>query len=125
MKSRYGFKDRINVGTPLYMAPESLKKSYYSCKADIFALGIILYEMLYGRTPWESSHEKELLERMKEEVELPKSLRDERVRQFIIQACQTNENQRMTREELIDFEIRPVQPESQLESQTSNTKTVN
>jgi len=52
VKSRYGFKDRINMGTPLYMSPESLKKSYYSAKTDIFALGVILYEMIEGKTPW-------------------------------------------------------------------------
>ena len=33
VKSRYGFKDIINVGTPLYMAPESFKRSYYSIKS--------------------------------------------------------------------------------------------
>lgn len=47
------FFDKINVGTPLYMPPESLKTNKYSFKSDIFAIGIILYEMLTGRTPWE------------------------------------------------------------------------
>ena len=47
------FVDDINVGTPLYMPLESLVKSYYSVKTDIFALGVILYELLHGRTPWE------------------------------------------------------------------------
>lgn len=50
-KSRLGFKDKMNVGTPLYMAPESLKKSYYSYKSDLFSIGIVLYEMLVGHTP--------------------------------------------------------------------------
>jgi serine/threonine protein kinase len=53
VKSRFGFKDRVNVGTPLYMAPESLRKNCYSLKSDIYALGIVLYEMLVGRTPHE------------------------------------------------------------------------
>lgn len=41
----------MNVGTPLYMAPESLKKNYYSYKSDVYAVGIVLFEMLVGRTP--------------------------------------------------------------------------
>ena len=51
VKSRFGFKDRMNVGTPLYMAPESLKKNYYSSKSDLYSLGIVVLEMLVGRTP--------------------------------------------------------------------------
>lgn len=43
VKSRFAFKDRVNVGTPLYMAPESLKKNCYSLKSDIYAIGIVLY----------------------------------------------------------------------------------
>jgi len=52
-RSRFGFKDRMNVGTPLYMAPESLKKNYYSFKSDLYSLGIVLFEMVVGRTPHE------------------------------------------------------------------------
>lgn len=51
VKSRFGFKDRMNVGTPLYMAPESLRKNYYSSKSDLYSLGIVVFEMLVGRTP--------------------------------------------------------------------------
>lgn len=47
------FVDDINVGTPLYMPLESLTRSFYSVKTDIFALGVILYEMVHGSTPWE------------------------------------------------------------------------
>ena len=44
--------NKYNVGSPLYMAPESLKKNEYSYKSDIWALGIIFYEMLLNDTPW-------------------------------------------------------------------------
>lgn len=45
--------DKLNVGTPLYMPLEALKTNKYSFKSDVFALGIILYEMLNGKTPWD------------------------------------------------------------------------
>ena len=32
------------------MSPEAYKKNAYSEKSDIWALGIILYEMLHGKT---------------------------------------------------------------------------
>jgi NIMA (never in mitosis gene a)-related kinase len=41
-----------NVGSPLYMAPEVLLKNHYSYKSDIWALGIIYYELLFGCRPW-------------------------------------------------------------------------
>lgn len=47
-----------NVGSPLYMAPEVLLRNHYSFKSDIWALGIIYYEMLFGRPPWNALTEK-------------------------------------------------------------------
>jgi serine/threonine protein kinase len=59
-----GKPERYNVGSPLYMPPESLSQNIYSVKSDIWALGIMLFEMLCGRTPWECRTEKELLEKI-------------------------------------------------------------
>ena len=36
------------VGTPLYMSLEILKGEDYTSKCDIWALGLIFYEMLHG-----------------------------------------------------------------------------
>lgn len=88
VKSRFAFKDRVNVGTPLYMAPESLKKNCYSLKSDIYAIGIVLYEMLVGRTPHEVHTEKELVDRMGAEIVLPKTVKSIKAVEFVSRACQ-------------------------------------
>lgn len=40
------------VGTPAYMAPQILSEQQYSYKCDIWALGVIMYELVVGRIPW-------------------------------------------------------------------------
>ena len=35
-------------GTPLYMSPQLVNKTEYTAKADIWSLGIALFEMLNG-----------------------------------------------------------------------------
>ncbi|HMG35715.1 MAG TPA: serine/threonine-protein kinase [Blastocatellia bacterium] len=39
-------------GTPLYMSPEQLRADSQSPLSDIYAVGVVLYEMVYGRTPY-------------------------------------------------------------------------
>jgi serine/threonine protein kinase len=40
-----------NVGSPAYMSPEAYNDSQYSDKSDVWALGIVLHEMLTGTIP--------------------------------------------------------------------------
>ncbi|HET9776269.1 MAG TPA: protein kinase [Gemmatimonadaceae bacterium] len=42
------------LGTPAYMAPERLFNQSYDGRADVFALGVMIFEMIAGRLPFES-----------------------------------------------------------------------
>ena len=41
------------VGTPYTMSPEILRNVFYDCKVDIWALGIILYELTHNKMPFD------------------------------------------------------------------------
>ena len=43
----------IFLGTPNYIAPEILRGEDYSFSVDWWALGVLLYEMLAGRSPFD------------------------------------------------------------------------
>jgi serine/threonine protein kinase len=47
-------------GTPQYMAPEQMQGRAASETADLYALGIIAWEMLSGRLPWDGGDPREV-----------------------------------------------------------------
>jgi serine/threonine protein kinase len=50
IKANQCFKD-ASIGSPLYMSPEGLLHHIYGPKTDVWAFGILIYELLHGKTP--------------------------------------------------------------------------
>lgn len=59
------------MGTPAYMAPEQAEGSTISEKTDIYALGIVLYEMLSGSVPFKASTPSAVLIKQLQEAPAP------------------------------------------------------
>lgn len=66
------------VGTPAYMAPERLYDNPYDGRADVYSLGVMLYEMLTGRRPFVSRDLVELIRmHLDQEPQPPRELAPE------------------------------------------------
>ncbi|HTK82088.1 MAG TPA: protein kinase [Bacteroidota bacterium] len=49
------------VGTLAYMAPEQIQGGEVDARSDIFSFGIVLFEMLSGKTPFRGEHDASMM----------------------------------------------------------------
>ncbi|NXE92319.1 ULK3 kinase, partial [Menura novaehollandiae] len=52
-------------GSPLYMAPEMVCRQQYDARVDLWSVGVILYEALFGKPPFASRSFAELEEKIR------------------------------------------------------------
>ncbi|MBN1225043.1 MAG: protein kinase [Candidatus Aminicenantes bacterium] len=64
----------VMIGTPEYMSPEQAELKEVDSRADIYSLGVVLYEMVTGKVPFEG--ETPLSIAMKHKTEKPKNVRE-------------------------------------------------
>ena len=85
-------------GTPRYIAPEIIAGKPASAKADIYAVGIMLYEMVTGEAAVSGSNVYEVLNRAaNERIAAPSThnaLIDERLETIILKAISKNPDER-------------------------------
>jgi tRNA A-37 threonylcarbamoyl transferase component Bud32 len=86
------------IGTLEYMAPEQVRGLETDARSDIYALGMMLYEVLTGRAPFDTENEFELMKLQTETLpEPPRSLKPaipEAVDEAIMRSVQKDPDQR-------------------------------
>ncbi|MCI0435905.1 MAG: protein kinase, partial [Gemmatimonadetes bacterium] len=88
------------IGTVAYMSPEHLDGQAIDERADVWSLGVVLYELLAGRLPFGGGHELAILKAIADEE--PRPLREARadvppaVEAIVNRALQKDPKQRYT-----------------------------
>ena len=86
------------IGSVHYFSPEHAKGGYTDSKSDLYSLGVVMYEMLTGRVPFDADTPVSVaLKHMQEEAEEPKKLNDnipQAVNDIILKAMRKDVNLR-------------------------------
>ena len=92
VSNKPGEQSDVLMGTPAYMAPEYIDGRIISEKIDVFAAGLILYEMVVGHKAVQGSNIYQIMHRIASEaIELPPSSDadiDEKLGSIILKALE-------------------------------------
>ena len=53
------------LGTSLTMAPEVLEEKPYGMEADLWSIGVVYYQMIYGKYPYMGMNDYDILKKIK------------------------------------------------------------
>ncbi len=82
----------LSSGTPIYMAPELFEGARYTAAADLYAIGVLIYQLLTGKHPFAPFDHKFLDRVLDEEPEWHEI--DEQIRPFLAQLLAKSANAR-------------------------------
>ncbi|XP_077867106.1 LOW QUALITY PROTEIN: serine/threonine-protein kinase ULK3-like [Saccoglossus kowalevskii] len=102
-------------GSPLYMAPEMICEQAYDASVDLWSVGVILYECLFGEAPFASRTFAELAEKIRDPspICLPAGFNvSDQCRDLLLRLLQRDPKQRISFEDFfnhpfIDLEHMP------------------
>jgi aurora kinase len=84
-------------GTPLYVSPELLKRKSYNNKIDVWSVGILTYELLFGRVPFDIATEQDFMKIVEDEIKFSKATKvSDEAKDFILICLEKDPRDRFT-----------------------------
>ncbi|KAL1132150.1 hypothetical protein AAG570_010107 [Ranatra chinensis] len=100
-----GQRKKTLCGTPNYIAPEILTKTGHSYEVDVWSIGCIMYTLLIGKPPFETSSLRETYSRIKRcDYNLPPTLSGPAAT-MVHQMLQPDPSRRPTVSQLLEMEF--------------------
>lgn len=88
----------VGIGTPAYMSPEQGQGRPVNARTDVYALGVVLFEMLTGRVPYEADTPMAVvIKHVTDPIPLPRQMNPnipEAVEQVLLKALAKNPDHR-------------------------------
>lgn len=94
-------------GSPMYMAPEIMLHQKYSAKADVWSLGVLVYEMFCGRPPFPGASCPDLLRLIRrdwEHIVFPETLSGQ-LKEALCHMLQPRPERRASASDLSQYDI--------------------
>ena len=99
-------KAKTMVGTPYYLSPEIIENKPYDAKSDIWSLGVLLYEMMTFKMPFNANSLPNLsLKIMRGNYPPPPSLYTRDLREIVIRCLKVNPSGRPRIQEILSMPI--------------------
>jgi len=103
----------VMIGTPEYMSPEQVEGKEVDQRSDVYSLGVILYEMVTGRVPFEGDTALSIAMKHKSEVPKdPKEYNDQisdDLSHLILRCLEKDKNSRFQSAEEMKLELEDIE----------------
>lgn len=117
-------KTGSTLGTVVYMSPEQVSGRDIDHRSDLFSLGVVLYELLAGRTPFKRENEgatlKAIIENNPEPLSRYKSDVPEKLQEIIFQLIEKDKELRYQSAEGVMADLKRLMYDSQSASYSSS-----
>ena len=126
----YGFSKELgknttgtHLGTPATMAPEVLKSKPYNNKADLWSVGVIIYQLHFKQLPYPGASEKIILNKIITKAPY-KQAEDPKLRDLIDKLLVEDPEKRLSWEEYFNHPFFSKEQSASIDSTTKNVKNI-